>query len=202
MTWSPTAHTFPSQHPAQFAGPQAPASGTTHAPPVPAKTHCPPPVHATQSSAPLPHALWLTPSAQAAPAQHPPQIHSHVGQKPPPSGRATHVVQLRQAWPPLPQAAPVVPVVAHVFASTQQPAQVAGPQPGCACTQAPLQTSPAAQATQASPPVPHALAFPGVTQVLSGRQQPSGQIPLAPHGGGKLAPSPTGGPTDASAGGR
>jgi hypothetical protein len=105
------------------------------------------------------------------------------------------VKQLWHICPPLPQAGPLVPVVAHVFASTQQPAQLDGPQPGCGWTQAPpMHVSPDAHATQASPAVPQALALPGVTHVLSGKQQPSGQTPLTSHGVGSGAPSPVGGP--------
>jgi hypothetical protein len=124
----------------------------------------------------MPHSVWLTPKTHCVLAQHPEHDQLHVGQKPPPPGAGKHTVCVGphawQASPLLPHAMRPCPVLAQVFASMQQPAQVDGPQSGCGCTHVPLQVSPAAHATQASPPVPHALALPGETHVLSGRQHP------------------------------
>lgn len=155
---------FPSQQPAQFAGPQVAPPQTPPAPhvwPVPAQlVHCTPFV---------PHAVSCAPTVQTFPMQQPAQLSGPQGGgsmhvRPFGWSRGAHtwlrVVQSPQASPPRPQDVLSIPSV-HAPRASQQPPQFCGPhRPMPSQSPPPPGTGPqvvpcAAQFWQAVPLLPH-----------------------------------------------
>jgi hypothetical protein len=165
------------------AGPQV---GAWQAPPL----HVSVAGHTVHAFPPVPHPVVLVPDSQKPRASQQPMGHvegPHVmplqtpAEQESPGGHGTH------ALPPVPQAVVLVPVSQFPRLSQHPVGQLAGLQ--VTPSQAPaVQLSPGGQASQAFPPLPHAVVLVPVSHTPEPLQQPVGQVEPLQGGGSQVPP--------------